>query len=1036
MASRSTAAQQHAELGQLAFRKQDYDKAVLHFRRPCRSNEDEGTSTERILHLLALAHALLHLEGWSRAAPDIKKAILIGLDKVNSRNEGAEKELQAQVQSLRWDLLDALANNEYGVGKQQDSVNIMLEDLGMLQQQVERDIAASSLAATTSMPSTRLLFSRAPQLDVMKVVGSTASMDEKRRTVIAAQAALAVFWEMRRATLISSWNKPQTPAERRDVCSGATTSVVDAGGTDLAKLFPELQPHVLAEGWYLIDLIAARATLRPAEASFRIDLPVLRARHKEHVGRLRSFLSSLVSGRKESYPSTYVSLQDGFTYGEVVSLDPTSLADKELYAQRVRNNEACTVAEAEVLLERQRVLYLVALRAARLLFTAHPTANDLTSTRNYRMDVIARRYAGRDGYKRDRVEVLAKELEQAASEDLETLKTDPLNAVSRLLDRLGHTASKVGVEKAKTGLCDVLTSAVARQVTGRAVVDLLSDLAAFPLSYGSSPRPLPPEYTAKATRLLELVTEHLRYAYADFAAAVKRNCRWVPAADSVADLNKSIAALASFGTRAQTEEQKKALFLPVARILLQLAKRDPLKSDSMWEDRNLLWQVELLLNCGAEVRLGLPRSFVQAWSVYSKTCELRELLLDAHRPTIDVAAAEPSCDFEGLRKLTDKLERCWKDCVSGGQLHNLILTRSKESLNAIHEAFSLGVSTTFGEPLEHVLAKALRPESRVVPCEDSPPIASAAEDSTFEVVLDDPTSAIPGAFSSTVSVEHDSEPEATLVIITTGRTSTPPESSPRRRRRLTSSPPPRPPVLDPPPGPSFGTPLSTRQVVLSFFGIQPCVLAAVEVPDWLVTSLAAPTATPCRPEPPPPSPKRIKDVEENHGSRSDPLIATKAVKKVQGRRMAEKRGPGADTRVVLPPGLQIKVSRKTYEVLEVLLGSKNGKTTHLAYTSLLKALCEVGFDYDRSGSSVGGKLIPSRGALAQVTTAPLDIHPPHTGGPLFHQHQLLNLPKRFKRHYGLSIDHFAVLDGRGEAQTVAAQERGAGKWSDWWRWGK
>jgi len=113
-------------------------------------------------------------------------------------------------------------------------------------------------------------------------------------------------------------------------------------------------------------------------------------------------------------------------YGKITEIDPNSEASKATCDKLFDVGEAVKVDVGEVMLERQRVLYLGALRAAKVLLelAGEEPEIDQDVVTEYEETIKSREYAGREDYSLDRVEEIVNS-SMAYSEDYyEFLRTD------------------------------------------------------------------------------------------------------------------------------------------------------------------------------------------------------------------------------------------------------------------------------------------------------------------------------------------------------------------------------------------------------------------------------------------------------------------------------------------------------------------------------------------------------------------------------------------------------------------------------------
>jgi hypothetical protein len=113
-------------------------------------------------------------------------------------------------------------------------------------------------------------------------------------------------------------------------------------------------------------------------------------------------------------------------YGKITQTDPDSPEAKSACDRLFEVGEAVKVDVGEMMLERQRVLYVGALRAARVLLdlAGEDAEVDEEVVAEYEEQIKSREYAGREDYSLDRVEEIVRS-SMAYSEDYyEFLRTD------------------------------------------------------------------------------------------------------------------------------------------------------------------------------------------------------------------------------------------------------------------------------------------------------------------------------------------------------------------------------------------------------------------------------------------------------------------------------------------------------------------------------------------------------------------------------------------------------------------------------------
>ena len=179
----------------------------------------------------------------------------------------------------------------------------------------------------------------------------------------------------------------------------------------------------------MLDLVSARALRGPATFAFQLD--AIRARTVVASRRPPLSPSQLLglAPRPVDPPiKAYMHVLDDSSnlYGKITEIDPNSEESKATCDKLFDVGEVVKVDVGEVMLERQRVLYLGALRAAKILLelAGEEPEIDQDVVTEYEETIKSREYAGREDYSLDRVEEIVNS-SMAYSEDYyEFLRTD------------------------------------------------------------------------------------------------------------------------------------------------------------------------------------------------------------------------------------------------------------------------------------------------------------------------------------------------------------------------------------------------------------------------------------------------------------------------------------------------------------------------------------------------------------------------------------------------------------------------------------
>ena len=191
----------------------------------------------------------------------------------------------------------------------------------------------------------------------------------------------------------------------------------------------QLRSNHLAEGNNILDLVSARALRDPATFAHQLDAirarTIVAARQPPPPAEV---LFGIVPRPPEEPVKAYMNiLDDGDDlYGQVIQVDLNSPESRSTCDRLLDIGEAVKAEVGEVMIERQRVLYVGALRAARVLLdlAGDDPEVDEEVVAEYEEQIKSREYAGREDYSLDRVEEIVRS-SMAYSEDYyEFLRTD------------------------------------------------------------------------------------------------------------------------------------------------------------------------------------------------------------------------------------------------------------------------------------------------------------------------------------------------------------------------------------------------------------------------------------------------------------------------------------------------------------------------------------------------------------------------------------------------------------------------------------
>ncbi|GAA5909646.1 hypothetical protein JCM6882_008454 [Rhodosporidiobolus microsporus] len=838
---------------------------------------------------------------------------------------------------------------------------------------------------------------------------------------------------------------------RKQKVKEALAGVVDLKTRDGQREYPELLSHTLSTGSNLLDLISARALRAPAAFAFHLDhvraQTVLKSRQPPPPPRsLYGYAAPRASQTRVRPLSEYMQileLPDQPAYGEVVTFNAGNEQRQSDAKKKIERGEACTKEEGELMLERQRVLYLGALSAAQGLLALSEGEEDEVdeeAVEEYEARVKARDYAGREEFRLERVEETVKGFLGYAEDHLEFLRGDSEYVADYVLDRISPSAvpgSPVQRMLVREEALQLFLNAFARQTLWKEALSLLSHLRTnFPPTLGTSPSlPLPPVYARKIGLVAKLVDAFVDLAFRELTQSVEhsfeedlRKIGNLEADDEFFTFLDVVAQFNGLAARAPSSTARREQINPVARMFKALCAIDPSRNpEKTWEVVACLNELKTLFEAHPEQKSKLSRRLVEGLGEYAEAIELREMLLDSHLPRFNKDWADKSTFLSRVQPLWISLERCWVKSVSNDMAGHFIAQKDDTALQSLWSAFDkqclkdcralpeqLFDDLLSDKPAERAPAPtASDDEDEGGESDGPPPLVEISESESEDeddgppplVQLSDEDDLPDMDYGSEDDDDYSDDDEYRSVreeyaaslraAIEEGQSARATPPRPRlNRHRLAAQQrqqAPRPAPREPQPGPSSGTAPAASQR-----------RAAPAVDEAALPDLHE---------------LEIRQRERERAAEAD---AGQAQGQVRREKVKTRKGPSGEdkekewettessaseteTEAAWPEGLILKVSKRGYDVWEQVLGGENIRRSDVAWTDFLMAMHQIGFQADK-GSGSRWKFHP-RGPLKHMGT--IVFHEPHPASTL-RVFQVHKIEARLKRRFGLHIERFEL----------------------------
>ncbi|GAA5864470.1 hypothetical protein JCM8547_005554 [Rhodosporidiobolus lusitaniae] len=637
-------------------------------------DSEESKKKERSVYHLNRAQGWLKLGRYPEAESDCTVAISLSSEKSSKaywRRASARKELGMGAATASGQAGGQGGLGEEKVGRVKVRGRLMTTASGMLSLCRSGRLTRTASSKTRPPPLPHLPPALAPpRLPLLRLLPPlprppppSPAFTAQLTAIHSAHSALSELWHTSRGKIITAWAEISIKDLRVQKCRDAFSGVL-APSLQSQRDSPELKPDTLSQHSHLLDLISSRALRAPSVFAFHLDhvraQTVLKSRQLPPLPTSSSRFPGFTAS--SSYPPREKPIGEvmqilpmhGKTYGHVTSVRKTDPTAQREATDTLSRGEACRIEESRLMLERQRVLYTGALRAARALVQLSEEGGgevDEEAVEEYEGRVKSRDHAGREEYSIERVEETVRGFLGYAEDHLHCLRED----VEYVADYVFSTASRRS------------TFPSFRPFTlWKEALTLLSDLRqTYPPHLGtSSAIPLPPAYSRKIGLVAKLVDAFVDLAFRELTQSVKHQFEEQFRKMGAGEANDEFFAfLDIFGeingiTSPLPRPDRGNQVDPLARAFKSLTKIDPLRNpEKTWQIVASLNELNTLFDAHPEKKSA--RRLVEGLGEYAEAIELREMLLDSHLPRFNKEWADKSTFLSQVHPLWLALEPCW-----------------------------------------------------------------------------------------------------------------------------------------------------------------------------------------------------------------------------------------------------------------------------------------------------------------------------------------------------------------------------------------
>ncbi|GAA6044025.1 hypothetical protein JCM8097_004308 [Rhodosporidiobolus ruineniae] len=938
-----------------------WDLAVERYSRAQKLCKPDAHPTQRALYFACRSRCHLRLKDYLKAELDSRCALRLVVGKTSSTFE-LESALSDEWLQLIEEWKEALSKVTEEKTYPTAKVRGVLEELEVQVDKLDDDLEEAPHPRPRSgiMPREAVLSTSSDDITIVPLSTKSSSIAEKLHTIHSAHNALSILWKEKGDNLVAAWrNMPDEP-DRLFLCADAVGRD-DTVDKDDWELHPELEYGELYLKDHLLDLISTRALRSPDISAFLVDLPSIRSSVSPCNTSLSSLISPLTLDPSSSpVPSKIMLLTDdpyGAPYGSILSPSSApSAADRAALRRAFVEGEACTPAEGEALIERQRLLYIVALRAARLLYLADPDAEDREQARQYSFPwrYGTRAFEGRKTRDGGWYETVFRDLSERAEEQYELLSQDPEDLANRLYDSASSPNGRVKLSHAKAALRRLVLNTYTRHYLLQEIDEAYSAAFGFSRQLGSSSSvPLPRDYERRMSTFAALLDEYVKVVWSGFVASVRSNY----GSPTMADLRRFEVAYA-----------------PLSLLFQKAATLDPL--EHIYEVLDLFGYIGeytkyssvLTLRGFPVISSEIPYQLRLIFEEVRDILRLRESVVDTHRPRFNRDEVNISNFLNGLPDLLSKLSHSFNAAITPGDLVDFLNSPS----DALLDSFLDRVSSDLDSDPDSLFSALL------TDFDNDTPVTRPGYESSEEEESDVDSLELPELEEVEVPIEQRAVPPTVAIAHAPSLDIESEEEETDgggRRIELFSM-------------RMMGSDEEDEEEEEEEEEAE----VEVEVPRRRVREQ---TSTP-----------KTKRWHERLASR--PERESKRAKKVVEAKEAVK---GQTQRFELPKTVVFEVRPKIMEYWEKLLGGRNLKRSRLSQNGFLHAVHAIGFTCQPAQD--GGMIFPSYNPAWQhlKKCKPMLFHQAHIGGKYFIETQVFDLRHRLHEHYGFTIDHFTIGDG-------------------------
>ncbi|KAK4698937.1 hypothetical protein P7C70_g7334, partial [Phenoliferia sp. Uapishka_3] len=695
-----SSAEDEKNKGNAAFRVGNYELAIQGYSAAIEKDVDPVNP----LYFTNRAQAYIKLARWQLAERDCTSALTIEptLTKAYWRRATARRELGGN--NLQLAIADYNQWLQYATSQgnaDAESRDARLTAIAEIETSIRRAAAAPPpRLSRTTQPSAAS--NPTPGAALVPVDGPMRPLLEK---IYSSYTELQSLWQENEGVIITAWQDAVLPGLRE----GKLKPIFEAY---YKKGFSEFKPSALADGDNLLDFVSARATTSPADFAFHMDL--VRAQlHRAQSGPVRP--------ATVSRPTSYMVILET-TYGKLVPVNQNREDEIEARKKAIDRGDACEKEDGEVMLQRQVEYYALAVKIAKVLIEDGDGEVNDDSVAVYAKMPRNKVYAGRPGYSIERVEKIVRSSRAYAEDHLDFLRDDPDYVSEHIMDRIPLAVPSSNHDMidllGKEEAMEMFLNGFARQV-GNPPLKLVFALLTVPfqtlwkevlnvieLVKAMNPdlgpgKVLSQTYQRKIGLLAKLVQAFINLTFKELTASVEKSFakefseirREEEGGDDFYDFLDMMAELQGLDIARRPAPRRRPRQDPLASMFKTLLKLDPGQNTKhTWEISACLRELMELFDRQPKQKTRLSRRLAEGLGEYNEAIELREMLLDSHRPRFSRDWSDRSSFLTQLGPLWQQLERCWTKSITGSMIGKVIRRKTPESLTLVWSKFEAEVN--------------------------------------------------------------------------------------------------------------------------------------------------------------------------------------------------------------------------------------------------------------------------------------------------------------------------------------------------------